>query len=99
MENVKKQHSHETHDHKSNNNQNHDHEHGKMPIVMYFIGLALALVALVLSEEYVVLQNILFLIATISAGYHVIILEGIGETVENTKVKKRVNSNSHMVMA
>ncbi len=98
MENVKKQHSHETHDHKSNNNQNHDHEHGKMPIVMYFIGLALALVALVLSEEYVVLQNILFLIATISAGYHVIILEGIGETVENTKIKKRFNPNSHILM-
>ena len=98
MENVKKQHSHETHDHKSNNNQNHDHEHGKMPIVMYFIGLALALVALVLSEEYVVLHNILFLIATISAGYHVIILEGIGETVENTKIKKRFNPNSHILM-
>ena len=98
MENVKKQHSHETHDHKSNNNQNHDHEHGKMPIIMYFIGLALALVALVLSEEYVVLQNILFLIATISAGYHVIILEGIGETVENTKIKKRFNPNSHILM-
>jgi Cd2+/Zn2+-exporting ATPase len=49
-----------------------------------------ALVALVLSEEYVVLQNILFSLATISAGYHVIILEGMGETVENTKIKKKV---------
>ncbi|BDZ72261.1 hypothetical protein GCM10025861_27780 (plasmid) [Methanobacterium petrolearium] len=44
------------------------------------------------------LQNILFSIATISAGYHVIILEGLGETIENSKVQKKFTPNSHILM-
>ncbi|GAB3807561.1 heavy metal translocating P-type ATPase [Virgibacillus kimchii] len=92
MENIQEHQSHGNHSH------GHDHDHGKMPIVLYFIGLALALIALFLNDEYVLLQNILFSIATITAGYHVIILEGIGETVENTKMKKRFTPNSHILM-
>lgn len=65
MKEIQEQHSHE------NNSHDHDHDHGKMPIILYFIGLALALIAFFLSKEYQILQNILFLIATISAGYHV----------------------------
>ena len=65
-------------------NHDHVHEHGKMPIVLYFIGLVLAVFALILNEEYELVQNILFLTATITAGYHVIVLEGISETIENT---------------
>jgi len=76
----------------------HEHNHGKMPIVMYFIGLALALIAFFLSKEYQILQNILFLIATISAGYHVIVLEGLGETIHNSKSQKRFIPNSHILM-
>ena len=90
METVKEQQSHETH--------NHDHDHGKMPIIWYFIGLALALIALFLNGEYTITKNILFSIATISAGYHVILLEGIGETVENTKAKNKFTPNSHILM-
>lgn len=90
METVKEQQSHETH--------NHDHDHGKMPIILYFIGLALALIALFLNGEYTITKNILFSIATISAGYHVILLEGIGETVENTKAKNKFTPNSHILM-
>lgn len=82
METIEEQQSQEKHNH------NHDHEHGKMPIVLYFIGLALAVIALFLNEDYQLMRNILFSIATISAGYHVIILEGLGETIENSKVKK-----------
>ena len=65
--------------------ESHSHDHGKMPVVLYFIGLALALTALFLNDEYSLLKNILFSIASVSAGFHVIVLEGIGETVENTK--------------
>jgi len=85
----------DTHEHGSHN---HDHNHGKMPIVLYFIGLALALIALFLDGENSLLQNSLFSIASISAGYHVIILEGIGETIENTKNKKKFTPNSHILM-
>ncbi|HFS4898563.1 TPA: heavy metal translocating P-type ATPase, partial [Enterococcus faecium] len=40
----------------------------------------------------------LFSIASISAGYHVIILEGIGETIENSKRQHKFTPNSHILM-
>lgn len=79
-------------------NHDHVHEHGKMPIVLYFIGLVLAVFALILNEEYELVQNILFLTATITAGYHVIVLEGISETIENTRANKKFTPNSHILM-
>ena len=78
---IFKSNKHESHSH----DHSHDHDHGKMPIISYFIGLVLAIIGL-LSDANLLIQNILFSIATIT-GYHVIILEGIGETVENTKLK------------
>src|SRR5699024_10080420 len=87
METTKEQHSQE----KEKHNHDHDHNHGKMPIILYFIGLALAIVALFLSGEYQLIKNIMFSLATISAGYHVIVLEGLGETIENTKANTNDN--------
>lgn len=92
METTKEQHSQEKEKH------NHDHDHGKMPIILYFIGLALAIVALFLSGEYQLIKNIMFSLATISAGYHVIVLEGLGETIENTKANNKFTPNSHILM-
>ncbi|MFM2766059.1 heavy metal translocating P-type ATPase [Limosilactobacillus fermentum] len=94
METIQEQQSQEKHNH----NHDHDHDHGKMPVVLYFIGLALAVIALFLNEDYQLMRNILFSIATISAGYHVIILEGLGETIENSKVQKKFMPNSHILM-
>ena len=51
-----------------------------------------------LSDANLLIQNILFSIATITAGCYVIILEGIGETVENTKLKGKFTSNSHILI-
>lgn len=92
MKEIQEQHSHE------NNSHDHDHDHGKMPIILYFIGLALAIVALFLSDEYQFIKNIMFSLATISAGYHVIVLEGLGETIENSKNQKKFMPNSHILM-
>ncbi|WP_034551081.1 heavy metal translocating P-type ATPase [Carnobacterium funditum] len=75
-----------------------EHPHGKAPIILYFIGLALAIIALLLTDNYLFLQNSLFSIATITAGYHVIIIEGLSETIENTKNKKNFTPNSHILM-
>ncbi|MDY4647297.1 MAG: heavy metal translocating P-type ATPase [Aerococcus suis] len=94
METVQKQQSQEKHNH----NHGHDHDHGKMPVVLYFVGLALAVIALFLNEDYQLLQNVLFSIATISAGYHVIVIEGLGETIENSKNQKKFMPNSHILM-
>ena len=72
-------HNEQTHQHQ------HEHNHGKMPIILYIGGLVLALIALFLSEDIAPLRNSLFAIATIAAGYHVVILEGLGETIEDRK--------------
>lgn len=74
------------------------HEHGKMPIILYFIGLLLAFIGLFLTTKNTLAANIFFSIASISAGYYVIILEGIGETVKHTKKRKRFSPNSHILM-
>lgn len=98
VETIQEQQSQEKHNHNHNHDHDHDHDHGKMPVVLYFIGLALAVIALFLNEDYQLMRNILFSIATISAGYHVIILEGLGETIENSKVQKKFMPNSHILM-
>ena len=91
------EHEHE-HDHSHEPGHNHEHEHGKAPIIFYFIGLALFLIATFLGNENEVLINILFSLASITAGYYVVVLEGIGETIENTKIQKRFTPNSHVLM-
>ena len=76
----------------------HDHNHGRLPIILYFIGLVLAVFALFLNDDYQTVKNILFSLATISAGYHVVVLEGIGDTIANTKVNGKFTPNSHILM-
>ena len=75
-----------------------EHRHRKTPGPLYFIGLALTIAALFVSENNLVLKNILFTLATIAAGYHVIILEGVGETILHTRLKRRFTPNSHILM-
>ena len=92
-------HTHESHaEHEQTHSCGHSHGHGKLPIILYFIGLALTIVALFLSDHYTTLKNTLFAIATISAGYHVVVLEGVGETISNTKAKGKFTPNSHILM-
>ena len=76
----------------------HDHNHGRLPIILYFIGLVLAVFALFLNDDYQTVKNILFSSATISAGYHVVVLEGIGDTIANTKANGKFTPNSHILM-
>lgn len=79
-------------------NDHHHHNHGKMPIILYFIGLVLFIGAFFLPKEYHLYRALLFIVATIVAGYHVIILEGIGHTIENTKIARKFMPNSHILM-
>ena len=90
MKEIQSEHLHENH--------SHNHDHGNRPITLYFIGLALSLVALVLTGENSLFQNSLFSLATISAGYHVIVIEGLGETIENSRVQQKFTPNSHILM-
>ncbi len=76
----------------------HDHDHGKLPIIFYIIGFILSIFAMFLNDSYQTLQNILLVIATILAGYHVVVLEGIGETIEQSRENRRFTPNSHVLM-
>lgn len=87
-----------SHNHEHNHHHHHEHNHGKMPIILYIGGLVLALIALFLSENIAPLKNSLFAIASIAAGYHVVILEGLGETIENTKHNRTFTPNAHILM-
>lgn len=84
--------------HSHDHNHNHNHNHGKMPIILYLVGFTLALIALLLNKNLMILKNSLFLIATLAAGYHVVVLEGLGETIENTKHNKKFTPNAHILM-
>ena len=90
----------EKHDHEHEHTEgcDHSHGHGKLPIILYFVGLILTIIALFLSDHYATLKNILFVMATISAGYHVVVLGGIGGTVEKTKTRGKFTPNSHILM-
>ena len=78
--------------------QTQDHNHGKTPIVLYMVGLALFIIAIFIPKEYVSVTNVILVISTLIAGYHVVILEGIGHTIENTKITKKFMPNSHILM-
>lgn len=96
MEKIKKE---ETNNEEKAHEHDHEHHHhGKMPIYLYFTGLVLAIFAWFLSKSYPLLANILFSLATLSAGYHVVILEGIGATIERTKRNHKFTPNSHLLM-
>lgn len=86
------------HQYGHNHEHGHHHNHGKLPIIMYLIGLILAVVALFLNENYLFLKNLLYVLSTILTAYHVVILEGVGETIENTKIKGHFSPNSHILM-
>lgn len=60
--------------------------------------MILALSALFLRSNQPFINNVLFSAASITAGYHVILLEGIGETIENSKLNKKFTPNSHILM-
>lgn len=94
MGNTKKHHVDKEREHE----HDHEHDHGQLPVILYFVGLFLAVIGLFLSNSYSSIANVLFSIASIIAGYHVIILEGIGETIANTKEQRKFTPNSHILM-
>ena len=78
--------------------QQHEHGSHRIAVIFYFIGLALAIIALFTSSDYMLIKNTLFTIATIAAGYHVVVLEGVTDTIERTKANRRFTPNAHILM-
>lgn len=89
---------HKKHTDSHSHSHSHTHDHGKAPLILYFIGLVAAVLGLLLSNQSQLIQNSLFALASITAGYHVIVLEGLGETIERTKKANWFTPNSHILM-
>ncbi|WP_287026468.1 heavy metal translocating P-type ATPase [Vagococcus sp.] len=74
----------------------HDHDHGKLPVILYIVGLIVFIVALFLPEKSLQ-QNVPFFIAMLLTGYHVI-EEGILDTIRSTVDAKKFTPNIHILM-
>lgn len=67
----------------------------------YFVGLACFLIALILfivGSPLPIISKILYLLATVLSGYHVVI-EGISLTYQDTKAQKKFQPNIHLLMS
>ena len=76
--------------------QQAEHQHGSLPVILFFVGLAVFVVALFFESKSVT-QNILMSLSMIFAGYHVI-EEGIIDTINHTKEKGKFTPNVHILM-
>jgi Cd2+/Zn2+-exporting ATPase len=87
-------HTHEKHDHDHDHSghnhdhsgHNHDHDHGKLPVVLFFIGLATFAASFMVTEG--LWQNLLGTLTIFLSGYHIIV-EGIEDTINQTKQNKK----------
>lgn len=80
----------------THHNDHHEHEHGKLPVILFFVGLITFIVSLFLPAG--LLQNSLATVTIIMSGYHIII-EGFEDTYIQTKTNKRFTPNVHVLMA
>lgn len=82
---------------KEHNQHEHDHhhDHGSLPTILYFVGLAIFIIAEFTKTQNI--KNILFIVSMISAGYHVM-AEGVEDTIHATKKLRKFTPNVHILM-
>lgn len=74
----------------------HDgHKHQNQSLLFYFLGVFIYIIAWFVSS--LVLRDVLFLTGMIFSGYHVM-WEGLVETIQQSKVRKRFTPNIHILM-
>ena len=86
-----------SHNHNHEHNHNHNHEHGNSRVIFYFVGLIAFVLGYIFKDNYKIISNSLFIGSVILAGYHVI-LEGIADTIINSKKEKKFLPNIHFLM-
>ncbi|MEB5970138.1 heavy metal translocating P-type ATPase [Enterococcus gallinarum] len=100
--NKLEQHNHaHGHNHEHNHEHGHDHDHshgGKGIIITFFIGLAAFIMGFIFHSSNELVANILFLLSVVLAGHHVII-EGIGDTIRESRAANKFLPNVHFLMA
>ena len=85
------------HEHEHNYNHEHEHSHGNNMVIFYFLGLIAFVLGYILKDNYSVISNIIFIGTVVSAGNHIII-EGIVDTIVNSKKEKKFMPNIHFLM-
>ncbi|MGY3777142.1 heavy metal translocating P-type ATPase [Isobaculum melis] len=94
--NHQQNHAHHEHEH-DHGCHGHSHSHGKSPIVLFFTGLAAFILAFFLPADSI-LQEIFFISAMLMSGYH-IMMEGVVDTIQSTKRKRKFSPNVHILMS
>lgn len=84
------------HDHTHEHGHGHEHEHGRQPVILYLMGLVLYLIGF-LGDFSTTVNHILYILAMLTAGYHVI-WEGFGETITDSIRLKKFRPNVHILM-
>lgn len=87
--------SHQHHEDREESNT-HEHTHGKLPVILFFLGLFLFIFTFFVIKASL-LKNIMYTLAMLSAGYHVI-AEGVEETISSTKKEHKFTPNVHILM-
>lgn len=86
------------HDHEHDGHESscgHNHGNGAMPVVLFFVGLALYLGTSFVPDGNI--KNIMYVVAMITSGYH-IMSDGLGSTVKETIRLKKFTPNIHLLM-
>ncbi|WEG73301.1 heavy metal translocating P-type ATPase [Vagococcus intermedius] len=83
------------HNETNEHSHSHEHDHGKLPVILFFVGLAAFILALFIDAGLV--KNMLYVVAMLFAGYH-IIEEGVMDTISATKAKGKFTPNVHILM-
>lgn len=94
---------------KDDHNHDSDHHHGgKLALILYFVGLILFGLTFLIPKSLtfnlfnyevtgLLSRNVLLVVTTVSAGYHVI-FEGFADTITSSIKKKRFMPNIHILM-
>lgn len=78
-------------------NPGRNHYTGPLPVIMYFVGVILFIIGLFMSD-HLFWRNTLMILTMIVAGYDVM-LEGLVETIEQSRKCHKFYPNIHILMA
>lgn len=89
-------HHHGCEHHHAYSHEGHHHHESKTALSLYFVGIILTILTLILPLSPM-LKQVLFTLSLFISGYHVM-FEGVEDTIEKTKIRHRLTPNAHVLM-
>ena len=89
-------HHHGCEHHHAYSHEGHHHHESKTALSLYFVGIILTILTLILPLSPM-LKQVLFNLSLFISGYHVM-FEGVEDTIEKTKIRHRLTPNAHVLM-